>query len=279
MRRIVLLACSVCVLTGCWRHKPVTSVLNVPPPGLPDKPFDVVWNATDPNGYPQNPAWSMQAKDASNLPPPTSPSECIKKPYVSSCTSQIPSNQVPPNPATGIIDKPVFPNSLICGLEPGAAIHGHANWTVAQYNGALSWAGISFDGDYNFGLVPTNLQGITQVNDRLSTGQQYIEAEFDSAETADRFATAWWQDLRDAVVANADSRVQKMITPTSRNLPQAVVVGLFGLDCEHQCHSELHPVYGLAIEIEDKGEDNTWAIFVRNWGMRVFVHGMIINWG
>jgi hypothetical protein len=35
---------------------------------------------------------------------------------------------------------------------------------------------------------------------------------------------------------------------------------------EHGCATELHPVYGLAIHINDNPQDDTWAIFVRNWG-------------
>ena len=46
----------------------------------------------------------------------------------------------------------------------------------------------------------------------------------------------------------------------------AIVVGLAGLDCEHGCGTELHPVYGLAIRVNDDPSDDTWAIFVRNWG-------------
>lgn len=45
-----------------------------------------------------------------------------------------------------------------------------------------------------------------------------------------------------------------------------IVVGLAGLDCEHGCATELHPVYALAIHVNDDPQDDTWAIFARNWG-------------
>jgi hypothetical protein len=232
--------------------------------------MDAIWDKTDTNGFPQNPEWGTQTHGPTNFPPPQSPPECVRQPYLSSCTSQISPKEVPPNQASGRLDEPVYPNLLICSLEPGAVIHGHANWTVAEFSGALAWAGIAFDGDYNFALVPADFHGITQANEKLPSGERYIEAEFASAETADNFQTNWWQNFRNAVESFDDSAVESLITPSSGNLPQTVVQGLFGLDCEHDCHSELHPVYALAIEIEDKGDDNTWAIFVRNWGNEGF---------
>jgi hypothetical protein len=39
-----------------------------------------------------------------------------------------------------------------------------------------------------------------------------------------------------------------------------------GLDCEHSCATELHPVYAMAIHVNDSPSDDVWAIFVRNWG-------------
>ncbi len=50
----------------------------------------------------------------------------------------------------------------------------------------------------------------------------------------------------------------------------AIVTGLLGLDCEHDCPTELHPVYVMAIRVKDDPADETWAIFVRNWGNEGF---------
>jgi hypothetical protein len=46
----------------------------------------------------------------------------------------------------------------------------------------------------------------------------------------------------------------------------AIITGLMGFDCEHDCGAELHPVYALAIRVKDDPADEVWAIFVRNWG-------------
>ena len=53
---------------------------------------------------------------------------------------------------------------------------------------------------------------------------------------------------------------------TGDKLPFGVVYGLFGLDCEHDCRSEYHPAYAVAIQVDDTNSTDTWAIFARNWG-------------
>src|SRR5579872_3354458 len=47
---------------------------------------------------------------------------------------------------------------------------------------------------------------------------------------------------------------------------QAIVIGLMGLDQEHDGHSEIHPVFVLAIHVSDDPYDDTWAIFARTQG-------------
>jgi hypothetical protein len=52
------------------------------------------------------------------------------------------------------------------------------------------------------------------------------------------------------------------------------MTGLMGVDCEHDCHTELHPIYALALQLDPGASDNTWAIVVRNWGNEGFcAHG------
>jgi hypothetical protein len=50
----------------------------------------------------------------------------------------------------------------------------------------------------------------------------------------------------------------------------AVMTGLLGLDCAHSCGSELHPVWVFALRVNDSPNDETWAMFVRNWGNEGF---------
>jgi hypothetical protein len=46
----------------------------------------------------------------------------------------------------------------------------------------------------------------------------------------------------------------------------AIVTGVMGLDCEHTCAAEIHPVWAIAIHVREDPSDDVWAIFVRSWG-------------
>src|SRR5262249_9383291 len=50
----------------------------------------------------------------------------------------------------------------------------------------------------------------------------------------------------------------------------AILTGLMGLDCEHGCTVEIHPLWALAIHAEDRKDDDEWALLVRNWGNEGF---------
>jgi hypothetical protein len=253
----------VLFLTSC--HKNPVTWSPPPPVGMGAQPFDLLWSAGDLNRLPQNPVWETQRSNPQQLPPPSSPPSCVRQPYLTACTDQIPSPPPPKN-----IDAAVFPNILICGLDPLAQIHGHVNWFPATYTGAIQWWNFAADFDYNFALLPGDYQGLTQYNMELMSGNpalRFIEPEFDSNETASRFTTAWWTKFAQTVDTGNYKAIEAMLSPSDpTRAPQAVVTGLFGLDCEHDCRSEVHPVYAVAIEIDDSAGDNTWAIFVRNWG-------------
>jgi hypothetical protein len=127
----------------------------------------------------------------------------------------------------------------------------------ATWQGTVYWDSHSTPGtddDYNINIVPPAGEGLTVSN------EGHIHTEFDSDETIDHFRTPWWNAFHDAVDRD-DASARAMIDGKF-----GVIVGLAGLDCEHGCATELHPVYGLAIHINDNPLDDTWAIFVRNWG-------------
>jgi hypothetical protein len=129
---------------------------------------------------------------------------------------------------------------------------------AATWQGTLFWESwsspVTDDDDYNVNLVPLGGEGLT-----VSSGG-HIHAEFDSDETIDNFNSLWWRSFHGAVL-RGDADARAMIDGKF-----AIVIGLAGLDCEHSCSMELHPVYGLAIHVNDDPLDDTWAIFVRNWG-------------
>jgi hypothetical protein len=181
-----------------------------------------------------------------------------------------------------VIDAPEdFPN-VLCFVYPGSTVHGHVNWTVASKNGYASWLNFADDFDYNFRLIPADQdlppqhdRGITTNNNRVTNGNNgspyYIELEFASEEVSEQFRTPWWQGLAKLVDPIQLSEFRQYIHPKDGNRdPFVVTVGLFGLDCEHDCRSELHPVYALAIQLDEDPDDNVWALFARNWGNEGF---------
>jgi hypothetical protein len=207
---------------------------------------------------PLNPRWAAQ-RDHNQLPPVPNDgnkNKCVRRPDRPDCTAQ-----------PTVIDKPPFIGwGILCDLIPESQIHGHVDWLPATSTGYLRWIHLNYDLDYNFSLFPDADHGLTQ-NNQTYGDKQFIELEFDAREVANRFATPTWKKFVDAAGFFDSDGVNQWLNPASPETPpNAVVTGLFNLDCEHDCRSELHPVYVLAIQTNDSPDDNTWALFVRNWG-------------
>jgi hypothetical protein len=131
---------------------------------------------------------------------------------------------------------------------------GHINWFAATYQGIVKWSDHEWpDDDYNFWLLPFSRAGGT-------ASEPGIRLEFKASETIDHFKDGWWDAFHYDVDNNPTAAVELAL-----NKP-AVVTGLAGLDCEHDCGMELHPVYALAINVKQDAREDEWAIFVRNWG-------------
>jgi len=275
LRVVVILACSS-VLSGCFLRRPQPwspSPIHTPPQAPGE--FNALWDGIDENGFPSNPYWEAQtSKYQSVLPPLPGPQyrSCVETPYLTTAGTGEEACTVQPT----VIDTPdEFPN-ILCFTYFDSAVHGHVDWFVAQANGYVSWLNFADDWDYNFRLVPQKQaiapdqdRGLTLNNNRVSGGDsaRYMELEFASSEVADQFRTQWWQDLAKLVDPLNLPELSKYIHPTNPSQdPFAVTVGLFGLDCEHGCRSEFHPVYAMAIQLDENPNSNTWAIFVRNWG-------------
>jgi hypothetical protein len=253
----------VLALSGCPKHP--NTWTPQPPYGSTagTKDFDLSSPGSDPNGAPDNPRWAPQVQQSRNLPP-TSGSDCAKngQPYEATCTDQ--SKSVVEDRGTGI-------TGALCTLfgDP-SSINGHADWAVASAQGTIGWLNFADDWDYNLMLLPDQEYGLTLNNNRLSSdGARYIEVEFDSREFDGRFRTEWWQDFARLASEGATSGDYSGIANhfhAGPDLPYGVVYGIFGIDCEHGCRSELHPAYAVAIQVDGSKQSNTWAIFARNWG-------------
>jgi hypothetical protein len=248
--------------SGC-RHPHVWQpVPHAPSIQHPKDDFTLVWDKEDANGEPLDPYWGLE-KAQSELPPREQgqpPYACEPDPYSNACTEN-----------KGLVmDPPQFPNSVICKVgNLGAKFNGHADWIVATQHGCADWEDQSADGDYNFRLFPPDrYKSILTKNNA-----QFVGLEFDYYETIVNSHLKLWTDLRSEVQKENDdqhshqSEISKLLNPSNPNVnPRVAVVGLFGLDCEHGCKSEIHPVLALAIEINPDPNDNTWVMFVRNWG-------------
>jgi hypothetical protein len=227
-------------------------------------PMDLIWQAgaEDLNGLPQNPRWFWQVthnNPSESLPDPST--LCSGFPYL-----------VPNDPSHGVsygdppcvsqkvsLDYPTGFQDFICSNFGGEAgkLHGHVDWIPARYDGLLFWKGFTpwyklGDGDYNFWLVPPNDGGLTASN------KEALSMEFDSHETINHFTSPWWKSFHQAVdQGTAEPMVRRKY---------AIAIGLLGIDTEHENHSELHPVYLMAVHVKSDPNDDVWAIFARNWG-------------
>jgi len=221
-------------------------IVATPPP----KPFDLVWDAPDPNGLPANPKWGYQVTRGPADPPLPDPEKC---PFV----VRFPPGLIPPTPDIPVEHPPCTRQSV--WWEPGGLLCDlHVNWPTVEYEGPLSWdvhdghSNPLADDDYNFWLAPPGPATYTTNSSRL-------QLEFNAHETIDHFRSPWWEAFHAAV---DDGR------GTVVDTDYAIVIGLLGLDCDHSCSTEIHPVYAMAIHdaIRRAPDDDVWAIFVRNGG-------------
>ena len=233
--------------------------------------FDLVWTSVDPSYIPFNPEWQYEKANAGQHPDPEK--LCGDFPYLdpsnptngvslgtAPCSSQAPSVN---SPGTYSL------NHLLCEHKAQSGhLDGHLNWMAATFSGTIQWDNHKDwtqgdDDDYNFDFFPDTVTGLTTQN-IVNFGSSMIETEFDSDETVDLIDKGWWNTFHKAV----DSNDGKPGGPAGAliNGHKTIVIGLFGLDSEHGAYSELHPVYGMAIEVADNPGDDQWAFIVRNWG-------------
>lgn len=268
--QLAAVSIAAATLTGC-HYSPKQWTLTPPPkPNRPANVFDVTWLTTDQNGLPVNPVWGSQDWTPNAEMPPAGQSKCKDNPRA--CTRQRFVEDWAPKPS-------------ICrlGVDTGLAgpFAAHFDWTIAAFTGVVrpEVPAISEDNDYNFIFQPAQpnpLAGLTEANTDVpfDATKKYIELELLSHEVDHRFALKWWREFADAadrVVSTgeddpeAQASIDQAWIPEGQS-PRAVVIGLFGVDCEHGCKSELHPVYALAVEADANPAHNVWQIFARNWG-------------
>jgi hypothetical protein len=168
-------------------------------------------------------------------------------------------------------------------LLPGS-VHGHIDWGPATFDGTLRFSdsnavgsddgprGPSFlkilpigDGDLDFMLEPLDGQAGLLAGNRTAShvgmlGNDGLTIEMNLPEVLDPISgSPFWSSFAQHLPQYA-RRVQ-----TLPPMP-AIVIGLFGIDTKHLSHTELHPVYGLAVETQNTASVRVWDVFARNWG-------------
>ncbi len=238
--------------------------------GTAPSPLDLVWTNVDPGYIPLNPEWAYEKAHGGQHP--DTATLCGGFAYSNTvsggvsfgsppCTSQSPISNFPGSWSL---------NSALCSDKAQSGhLDGHLNWMAATFSGIIQWDNHKDwtkmdDDDYNFNFFPDTVTGLTADN---ITNFHYsmIETEFDSDETVDLIDKGWWDTFHKAVDSNGGEpggRAGQMI-----DSHRTIITGLFGLDSEHGAYSELHPVWGMAIEVQEGvPSDDQWSFLVRNWG-------------
>jgi hypothetical protein len=238
----------VIAASGAMLHASLARAAGDPPPlytkSAGPGPMDLLSSVLDPNGLLTNP-YSRYQYEHNALP---NVDDLCKN---GDCTSQ----QVTFDTATyGTWQHVACEAYHLKTATAFGSILGHANWFPVTYQGTVSWKGTSDnDGDNGVDLVPQFAPGTNTLSGLTTIHSQSIHMEFDNNESLARFSSKWWQSF---IRSNH----------TIINGKQAIVIGLYGLDCEHDCLAELHPLYVLAVHIKSDANDDVWGIFVRRSG-------------
>jgi hypothetical protein len=170
---------------------------------------------------------------------------------------------------------------LVCGFGSrefkGGKGEYHFNWTQATYEGRVWYDELADDdNDVNFVLYRPDNAGATVFDSRG------LQLEFDSSETVAHFNSSWWKNFwnaaqKERAVRDDDDASQQqkqqaheaaaaLLRRTDGTPVEGIVTGWLGLDCVHNCGSEIHPVFSLALHVKEDPNDDVWVFFVRNNG-------------
>jgi hypothetical protein len=199
------------------------------------------------------------------------------------------------------------PATLAAGFECGTGgihgnVRGHINWFPVTATGHLIWMGYSGgpgDHDLTMGLKPATKGALTVASTGPDNKPAY-HLEFYHLETLARLpygAKGFWNILNLAMISSRSRTLDDALAdsigipragwPILRrrglqisdrdvsavrllNRRYARATGLFNLDAVHNAHSEIHPVYALAILVDtvatQTGIEEQWAVMVRDRG-------------
>ncbi len=243
------------------------------------KPMDLQWTHTDANGFPKNPSWGIEPK----LKPGefADPVKLCRLDKIHAWSAYAVNDD--PAQLKGCTNDKVYLD-IVRWVASGPAcwgvFPGHADWLTAVtfdgrafQDGVPMWGG-GLDNDFSFDFEPLDAEGKPSThlftkslgacddpNDpackKLRPRGLHLET-WDSESIA-IFELPFWKKYRDEVSAHAHSA--KVIDGH-----HAIATGMVGLDCAHECHVELHPLFALAIKDKADATSEHWGMFARNYG-------------
>lgn len=231
---------------------------------------DLVSNNADPNGFPINPHWGIQASLPGKLPsipelcrlwPPDAPRTVAEYFGNKGCTTQL--HRITIDTA----GPGLYGDGCRWQSRQRPRFSGHMNWFAVTINGEGSWHNIETDHDVNLFLAPDADSSI------LSPG---LTSTLAHASLRERPAYKLEFDVREVFDAIENSGAASPLWKTILSKPQTrkrlltgkryVALGLYGLDAQHGYHAEIHPVWALAVRVSEDAGADTWVIFARNSG-------------
>jgi len=251
---------------------------------LASKPMDLIWSAVDDNGLPLDPEWKFEKDNGGSHPDPSAICD-LRTPGSPQCTSQNITDDSTPNVAVNAgCNMPTATTS-----NAGASYDqnaGHKNWWAATFTGSVSLTSgyanylgasllVGWDADLDFAMWPNSGTSLTYANVKSKSGAFSVEFDGDEVMFDRSKSSNWWSQLYQ-VEDNDHAKAMfnpggtfnggTYTPPATKPLKDSVVLGLVGLDCRHDCYTELHPVYALAAHTEASQTADRWAVFARNWG-------------
>ena len=250
MKKVILLL----IITGCLCFYHGCDVSRF-------KDFDVASSDFDANVFPLNPQWGKQ-REQGMIPNPSEscpiysdnedPNEWTRSPQYPNCTSYV----------------VTFNGAVPCGA--------HVNFMPVTYEGNVFWVEHRppfLDDEYTLNVARSD----QHLYDSIANA---VHIEFDSDETVDNWddTHTWWDNFHH----NAVDHTSEITNPDGTHTIVAdgkqyasamidgsfvIVIGLLGLDANHDGKAELHPVYAMFVRLNSNDtRQSSWAFFVRNWG-------------
>lgn len=265
------------------------------------KPFDLVWDMAkdeDENGLPINPQWNFAIEnwqpkvDLAHWNPTVG--QGAQPHFIPICGRAFPSkpigqyevdygtlSQICTSMSYDFDLRPA--GGVLCGGDP---FPGHMNFGIATFQGPITWDAYSGpwpnDNDWSFSLVPRNGAGLAGANDGPDPAAA-LHLEFDATEVPLPLFPFWQNLLTPPIPApDPNSAIGSVFAGPDWTGLEGVAIGVVGLDGVHGANTELHPLYAIAVRLQQTQQPGVvqekWAFFLRNFGDEGTCSEITWNW-